>query len=42
MTLEEKFEALMKNYEHLQAQNEEMTNQNANLRRQIREGMRQR
>ena len=29
MTLEERLEALMKNCEYLQAQNEEMTNQNA-------------
>jgi len=33
MTLEEKFEALMKNCEHLQVQNEEMAYQNAYLRR---------
>jgi len=42
MTLEERFEALMKNCEHLQAQNEEMANQNAYLRRQLGESMRQR
>ena len=42
MTLEQKFEALIKNCECLQAQNEEMANQNAYLRRQLGESMRQR
>jgi len=41
MTLEQKFEALIKNCECLQAQNEEMANQNAYLRRQLGEFMRQ-
>jgi len=41
MTLEERFEALMKNCESLQAHNEEMTNQNAYLRRQLGELMKQ-
>ena len=42
MTLEERFKALMKNCEHLQAKNEEMTSQNTCLRRQLGESMRKR
>jgi len=42
ITLEEKFEALMKICEPLQAQNKEVANQNAYLRRQLGESMRQR
>jgi len=39
MNLEERFEALMKNYEHLQVQNEEMTAQNEYLRKQLGESL---
>jgi len=42
LTLEEKFEASMKNFEHLQAKYKEMANQNAYLRRKLSESMRQR
>jgi len=42
MTLEEKFEALMKNYEAMRLQNEEIKNQNEYLRRQLGESMKQR
>ena len=42
MTLEERFEALMKNCEYLRAHNEEITNQNAYLIRQLDESMKQR
>jgi len=41
MTLEERFEALMKNCEHLQVQNEEMAAQNEYLRKQLGESLRQ-
>jgi len=41
MTLEEHFEALMKNCEHLQARNEEMANDNEYLRRQLGDSLRQ-
>jgi len=41
MTLEERFEAIMKNCEHLQARNEEMANQNEYLRRQLGDSLRQ-
>ena len=41
MTLEERFEAIMRNYEHLQARNEEMANQNEYLRRQLGDSLRQ-
>jgi len=40
MTLEERFEALIKNCEHLQAHNEEMANQNEYLRRQLSDSLR--
>ena len=41
MTLEQRFEAIMKNCEHLQARNEEMANQNEYLRRQLGDSLRQ-
>jgi len=41
MTLEERFEAIIKNCEHLQALNEEMANQNEYLRRQLGDSLRQ-
>ena len=41
MTLEERFEAVMKNCEHIQARNEELANQNEYLRRQLGETLRQ-
>ena len=41
MTLEERFEAVMKNYEHIQARNEELANQNEYLRRQLGDSLRQ-
>jgi len=41
MTLEERFEALMKNCEHLQARKEEMANHNEYLRRQHGDSLRQ-
>ena len=42
MTVEERFEAHMKNYEETRLHNEEMKNQNAYLRRQLGEAMKQR
>jgi len=42
MTLEEKFRALMKNYEQMRAHNEEIRNQNAYLRRQLGDVMKKR
>jgi len=42
MTLEEKFEALMKNYESLRIQNEEIKGQNEYLKQQLGESMKQR
>jgi len=39
MTLEERFEALMKNCEHLQVQKEEMAAQNDYLRKQLGESL---
>ena len=39
MTLEERFETLMKSCEHLQAQNEEMAAQNDYLRKQLGESL---
>ena len=41
MTLEERFEAIMKNCEYLQARNEEAANQNEYLRRQLGDSLRQ-
>jgi hypothetical protein len=41
MTLEERFAAIMKHCEHLRAQNEERTNRNAYLGRQLGESMKQ-
>jgi len=41
MTLEEKFEALMKNYEAMRLQNEEFKNQNEYLKRQLGESIKQ-
>jgi len=41
MTLEEHFQAIMKNCEHLQPRNEEMANQNEYLRRQLGDYLRQ-
>jgi len=41
ITLEEKFKALIKNYEYLQAQNKEMASQNVYLRRQLGESLKQ-
>jgi len=41
MTLEERFEAIMKNCERLQARNEKMANQNEYLRRQLGDSLRQ-
>ena len=41
MNLEERFEALMKNCEHLQVQNEEMAAQNEYLRKQLGESLKQ-
>ena len=39
MTMEEKFEALMKNYEALRLQNEEIKGQNEYLKRQLGESL---
>ena len=41
MTLEERFEAVMRNCEHIQARNEELANQNEYLRRQLGDSLRQ-
>jgi len=41
MTLEERFKALKKNCEYLQTHNEEMANQNAYLRRQLGDSLKQ-
>jgi len=41
ITLEERFEALMKNCEHLKAKNEEVMDQNAYLRWQLGESLKQ-
>ena len=41
MTLEEKFEALMRNFEAMRLQNEEIKGQNEYLRRQVGESMQQ-
>ena len=41
MTLEERFEAIMKNCEYLQARNEEAANQHEYLRRQLGDSLRQ-
>jgi len=41
ITLEEKFEVLMKNFEAINTNNEELKNKNAYLRHQLAESMRQ-
>ena len=42
MTMEERFEVITKKCEYLQAHHEQMKNQNANLRRQLGEPIKQR
>ena len=41
MTLEEKFEALMRNYEAIRLQNDEIKGHNEYLKRQLGESMKQ-
>jgi len=41
MTLEEKFQTLIKNYNGIRTSNEELNNQNEYLRRQLCESMKQ-